>query len=168
MRKSGVIKKYFSNRGFGFLGADEGGADLFFHVTDCLDDDSDLIGGRRVEFEEGRDRGGRRIAKGVMLLRRTARRDRRDWQADQGGQRKGRRRGVVAFAHTRTVTAMTLGRDAMTAKALAAWLEISESELMYWANIKKLPFVSDGQGGLYVERRHIAQWQEAIKGSPGF
>jgi cold shock CspA family protein len=67
MRKSGVIKRYFSNRGFGFLGADEGGADLFFHVMDCLDDDDDLIGGRRVEFEESRDRNGRRIAKGVML-----------------------------------------------------------------------------------------------------
>jgi cold shock CspA family protein len=69
MRKSGVIKRYFSNRGFGFLGADEGGADLFFHVTDCLDDDDDLIGGRRVEFEQGRDRNGRQIAKSVILLK---------------------------------------------------------------------------------------------------
>jgi CRISPR-associated protein Cmr6 len=69
MRKSGVIKKYFSNRGFGFIGADGEKSDLFFHVTDCLDDDSDLIGGRRVEFEEGRDRDGRRVAKGVLLLK---------------------------------------------------------------------------------------------------
>jgi hypothetical protein len=38
-------------------------------VTDCLDDDDDLIGGRRVEFEDGRDRDGRRVAKGVMLLK---------------------------------------------------------------------------------------------------
>jgi cold shock CspA family protein len=68
-RIRGVIKKYVSDRGFGFLGSDEGGADLFFHVTDCLDDDDDLIGGRRVEFEEGRDRNGRRVAKGVMLVK---------------------------------------------------------------------------------------------------
>jgi cold shock CspA family protein len=69
MRKKGIIKKYFENRGFGFVGCDDGGADRFFHVTDCLEDDSDLIGGRRVEFEEGRDRDGRRIAKGVLLLK---------------------------------------------------------------------------------------------------
>ena len=70
------------------------------------------------------------------------------------------------FAHIGTVT-MSLGRDAMTAKALAARVEISESESLHWANIKKLPFVSDGQGGLYVERRYVAQWQEAIRGAPG-
>jgi cold shock CspA family protein len=29
MRKTGVIRKYFANRGFGFLAADEGVADLF-------------------------------------------------------------------------------------------------------------------------------------------
>jgi cold shock CspA family protein len=61
MRKTGVIRKYFANRGLGFLAADEGVADLFFHVSDCLDDDADLIGGRRVEFEESRDRDGRRL-----------------------------------------------------------------------------------------------------------
>jgi cold shock CspA family protein len=42
-RIRGVIKKYVSDRGFGFLGSDEGGADLFFHVTDCLDDDGVLL-----------------------------------------------------------------------------------------------------------------------------
>jgi cold shock CspA family protein len=78
MRKSGVIKKYFSNRGFGFLGT-EGGADLFFHVTDCDVDDEDLIGGRRVEFEVGAGRDGRRIAKGVVLLRGEQRDDAEAW-----------------------------------------------------------------------------------------
>jgi cold shock CspA family protein len=70
MRKKGVIRKYLDQRGFGFIAAEEGVADLFFHISDCaIDDDADLIGGRRVEFEEGRDRAGRRIAKSVMLLK---------------------------------------------------------------------------------------------------
>jgi cold shock CspA family protein len=68
-RIRGVIKKYFSSRGFRFLGADGGGADLFFHVSEFLGDDADLIGGRWVEFEESRDRQGRRIAQSVILLR---------------------------------------------------------------------------------------------------
>jgi cold shock CspA family protein len=71
MRK-GVIKKYFENRGFGFVGCDEGGADLFFHVTDCDIDDEDPIGGRRVEFEVGAGRDGRPIAKNVMLVKGAA------------------------------------------------------------------------------------------------
>jgi len=72
MRKSGVINKYFSNRVFGFLGTESGG-DLFFHITDCaVDDDEDLIGGRRVEFEVGAGRDGRPIAKNVMLVKGAA------------------------------------------------------------------------------------------------
>jgi CspA family cold shock protein len=68
MRK-GVIKKYFENRGFGFVARDDGGADLFFHCSDADIDDDDLIGGRRVEFEVGAGRDGRPIAKGVVLIK---------------------------------------------------------------------------------------------------
>jgi cold shock CspA family protein len=69
MRKKGVIKKYFENRGFGFVCGDGEKSDTFFHVTDCDVDDEDLIGGRRVEFEVGAGRDGRPIAKNVMLIK---------------------------------------------------------------------------------------------------
>ena len=68
-RIRGVIKRYFSNRGFGFVRADGEKSDRFFHVTDCDVDDEDLIGGRRVEFEVGAGRDGRPIAKNVMMIK---------------------------------------------------------------------------------------------------
>ena len=51
-RVSGVVDRFFSDKGFGFLRYGEGQT-LFFHVTQCLDDARDLQPGTPVTFLVG-------------------------------------------------------------------------------------------------------------------
>jgi cold shock protein len=52
----GTIKKYFEDRGFGFVKPDSGSADLFFHVRSFVPEiDVEPMMGDRVEYEVGND-----------------------------------------------------------------------------------------------------------------
>lgn len=59
---SGTVVHYDSNRGFGFLAPESGGADVFVHINDLDVDESALKPGARVEFEvEETDRGSKAV-----------------------------------------------------------------------------------------------------------
>jgi cold shock protein len=51
---SGKIKMYSEERGFGFIGPDDGSSDVFFHVT-ALREGDDINVGAAVTFETGVD-----------------------------------------------------------------------------------------------------------------
>ena len=61
---SGIVKKIVSDRGFGFITADDDGKDYFFHrsaLVPSLDFDR-LVGGERVQFEVEQDPKGARAS----------------------------------------------------------------------------------------------------------
>ena len=63
----GIIKKLITDRGFGFIQAEDG-TDLFFHRSALQGGDFDnLREGQEVEYEIGRGRDGRPNATGVKL-----------------------------------------------------------------------------------------------------
>ena len=63
----GIIKKLITDRGFGFIQAEDG-TDLFFHRSELQGGDfDDLREGQEVEYETGRGRDGRPNATGVKL-----------------------------------------------------------------------------------------------------
>jgi len=50
---TGTIKRLIADKGFGFLRAEQGGQEFFFHRSGVLGQFEDLHEGDRVEFEEG-------------------------------------------------------------------------------------------------------------------
>ncbi len=64
----GTIAKLM-DRGFGFIKAEEGGEDLFFHRNDVDEgvEFNSLSEGQEVEFEKGQGRDGRPAALKVRL-----------------------------------------------------------------------------------------------------
>ena len=65
MRETGTIKRYFPDRGFGFI-ARHGQTDLFFHISDSrgVPEDS-FVEGANVEYSVVADEGGMRAEKGA-------------------------------------------------------------------------------------------------------
>jgi CspA family cold shock protein len=64
----GKIKLFNEVRGFGFIMPDEGGADVFFHVT-ALREDDEITVGKAVTFEIGVDeKSGKSKAISVDLV----------------------------------------------------------------------------------------------------
>lgn len=57
---TGRILQFDEERGFGFIAADDGDADIFLHASDLSGDSSDLAPGVRVEFELVTDDRGRK------------------------------------------------------------------------------------------------------------
>jgi len=67
-RIEGVVDRYFRDKGFGFISFGEAQS-IFFHVTQCLDDASDLHLGDRVAFIVGHNpKKGKPQAEAVQRL----------------------------------------------------------------------------------------------------
>ncbi len=66
--QSGSVVTYFEAKGFGFLRPDDGGRDIFFHVSRLVEGlATDLRPGTRVLYELGMDRTGKMAANSVRI-----------------------------------------------------------------------------------------------------
>ena len=66
--QAGSVVTYFDAKGFGFLRPDDGGRDIFFHVSRLAEGDpTTLKPGTRVLYELGMDRTGKLAASSVRL-----------------------------------------------------------------------------------------------------
>lgn len=66
--QSGSVVTYFEAKGFGFLRPDDGGRDIFFHVSRLVEGlATDLRPGARVLYELGMDRTGKMAASSVRI-----------------------------------------------------------------------------------------------------
>lgn len=66
--QGGSVVTYFEAKGFGFLRPDDGGRDVFFHVSRLAEGDpTALKPGTRVLYELGMDRTGKLAASSVRL-----------------------------------------------------------------------------------------------------
>ncbi len=64
----GSVVTYFETKGFGFLRPDDGGRDIFFHVSRLVEGDAtSLRPGARVLYELGMDRAGKMAASSVRI-----------------------------------------------------------------------------------------------------
>lgn len=57
---TGKIKMFNEDKGFGFIKPDDGGIDVFFHVS-ALREGDDVTVGKPVTFESGNDRKSGKI-----------------------------------------------------------------------------------------------------------
>jgi CspA family cold shock protein len=61
--QSGSIVKYFEDKGFGFIRPDNGGKDVFFHISKLTEGSaSDLVPSAKILYEVGMDRTGKTAA----------------------------------------------------------------------------------------------------------
>ena len=67
MREQGVIKRFYQDRGFGFIGR-AGKQDVFFHIHDVEPGAAEIREGGRAEFEVTADQVGRPRASAVVLV----------------------------------------------------------------------------------------------------
>ncbi len=66
--QTGSVVTYFEAKGFGFLRPDDGGRDIFFHVSRLVEGlATDLRPGTRVFYELGMDRTGKMAASSVRI-----------------------------------------------------------------------------------------------------
>ncbi|HTQ53216.1 MAG TPA: cold shock domain-containing protein [Bryobacteraceae bacterium] len=66
--QGGSVVTYFEAKGFGFLRPDDGGRDVFFHVSRLSEGDpTTLRPGTRVLYELGMDRTGKLAASSVRI-----------------------------------------------------------------------------------------------------
>ena len=64
----GSVVTYFDAKGFGFLRPDDGGRDIFFHVSRLVEGlATDLRPGTRVLYELGMDRTGKIAASSIRI-----------------------------------------------------------------------------------------------------
>ncbi|MET4691149.1 cold-shock protein [Sinorhizobium fredii] len=65
---TGTVKFFNGDKGFGFITPEDGGADVFVHVS-ALQDGNSLSEGQRVSYEVGQDRKtGKSRAENVRVL----------------------------------------------------------------------------------------------------
>ncbi len=66
--QAGAVVTYFEAKGFGFLRPDDGGRDIFFHVSRLVEGlATDLRPGTRVVYELGMDRTGKMAASSIRI-----------------------------------------------------------------------------------------------------
>ena len=66
--QAGAVVTYFEAKGFGFLRPDDGGRDIFFHVSRLVEGlATDLRAGTRVLYELGMDRAGKMAASSIRI-----------------------------------------------------------------------------------------------------
>jgi cold shock protein len=66
--QAGSVVTYFEAKGFGFLRPDDGGRDIFFHVSRLVEGlATDLRPGKRVLYELGMDRTGKMAASSIRI-----------------------------------------------------------------------------------------------------
>lgn len=66
--QSGSVVTYFEAKGFGFLRPDDGGRDVFFHVSRLAEGDpTTLKPGTRLIYELGMDRTGKLAASSIRI-----------------------------------------------------------------------------------------------------
>jgi CspA family cold shock protein len=66
--QTGFVVTYFEAKGFGFLRPDDGGRDVFFHVSRLSEGEpTELKPGARVIYELGMDRTGKMAARSVRI-----------------------------------------------------------------------------------------------------
>jgi len=66
--QAGSVVTYFEAKGFGFLRPDDGGRDIFFHVSRLVEGlATDLRAGTRVLYELGMDRTGKMAASSIRI-----------------------------------------------------------------------------------------------------
>jgi CspA family cold shock protein len=66
--QTGAVVTYFEAKGFGFLRPDDGGRDIFFHVSRLAEGlATDLRPGARVIYELGMDRAGKMAASSIRI-----------------------------------------------------------------------------------------------------
>jgi len=66
--QAGSVVTYFEAKGFGFLRPDDGGRDIFFHVSRLVKDlATDLRTGKPVLYEMGMDRTGKMAASSIRI-----------------------------------------------------------------------------------------------------
>ncbi len=67
--QTGSVVTYFEAKGFGFLRPDDGGRDIFFHVSRLAEGlATDLRPGAKVMYELGMDRNGKIAASSVRII----------------------------------------------------------------------------------------------------
>lgn len=67
-REQGSIKRFYTDRGFGFIGR-TGAQDLFFHRTDVDAAGAEIRQGLPVEFVVTLDQFGRQRASGIVEVK---------------------------------------------------------------------------------------------------
>ncbi len=66
--QAGSVVTYFEAKGFGFLRPDDGGRDIFFHVSRLAEGlATDLRPGTRLLYELGMDRTGKMAASSIRI-----------------------------------------------------------------------------------------------------
>jgi cold shock protein len=66
--QTGSVVTYFEAKGFGFLRPDDGGRDIFFHVSRLVEGlATDLKPGTKVLYELGMDRTGKMAASSIRI-----------------------------------------------------------------------------------------------------
>jgi CspA family cold shock protein len=65
---SGTVKYFNEAKRYGFIARDDGGDDLFVHISNCAENIQMLIKGQRVRFDEQIDKRGKVEVCAVALL----------------------------------------------------------------------------------------------------
>ena len=66
--QTGSIVKYFEDKGFGFIRPDNGGKDVFFHISRLTEGSaSDLAPAAKILYEVGMDRTGKTAATSLRV-----------------------------------------------------------------------------------------------------